>query len=249
MLTVVMALLGFLAGIVINSLADHLPHRRAVQRPSCPHCGQIYAAAHSSALLRRLTGAKCAGCEREAGRRHWLVEAGTALLFATLPWLLPEPTTMAIYAFYLAVLILVIVIDLEHRLILHIVTFPVTAVALVASILLPNEIITIWSALVGAALGFLFFYAAYRLGQRLFGPGALGFGDVTLSMMMGAMLGFDRIIFALVIGILIGGVGSMGLVLARRRSLRSYVAYGPYLAVAGMAMLLWGRQVVDWYLA
>jgi len=173
------------------------------------------------------------------------VEIATALLFATLPWLISPTVDLVIYSFYIAVLILVIVIDLEHRLILHIVTFPITAIALVASIFLTDNNILL--ALAGAVGGFIFFYLAYLLGRRLFGPGALGFGDVTLSMTMGAMLGLHRIFFALILGILLAGVFGLLVVITRRGSRRTYFPYGPFLAMGGIVMIIWGDQIYRYF--
>jgi leader peptidase (prepilin peptidase)/N-methyltransferase len=102
-------------------------------------------------------------------------------------------------------------------------------------------------AVLGAGVGFGVFFALYWLGRRLFGPGALGFGDVMLSAMMGAMLGFPYIVFALVIGILLGGAISLLLILVRRLSMQSYVAYGPFLAMAGIITVVWGEQILAWY--
>jgi leader peptidase (prepilin peptidase)/N-methyltransferase len=96
--------------------------------------------------------------------------------------------------------------------------------------------------------GFVIFFALYLLGGRLFGPGALGFGDVTLSMTLGAMLGLHRIIFALVFAILLGGLISLLLIATGRFNLRSRVAYGPFLAIAGLLMIAWGMDVLAWYI-
>jgi prepilin signal peptidase PulO-like enzyme (type II secretory pathway) len=167
------------------------------------------------------------------------------LLFALLPLFYTEPAALLLNSLYIAVLILVIVTDLEHRLIFHAVTFPATFWAIIGSFFLADN--TWWLALGGAAAGFLIFYIFYWLGRLLFGPGALGFGDVTLSMMMGAMLGFHRIIFTLVLGIFIGGIFSLLLVLSRRANRRMKLPYGPYLAIAGIIMLIWGMQFLEWY--
>jgi leader peptidase (prepilin peptidase)/N-methyltransferase len=68
-------------------------------------------------------------------------------------------------------------------------------------------------------------------------------------MVLGAMLGFHRIIFALGLAILLGGGGSLLLLLSRRAGRHSYTPYGQYLAMAGIVMLVWGVQVVEWYTA
>ena len=82
----------------------------------------------------------------------------------------------------------------------------------------------------------------------MYGPGALGFGDVTLSMTMGAMLGALLIVFTLILAILIGAVTAAGILLVYGRERRIYIPYGQFLAVAAMIMLVWGQQIVSWYL-
>jgi prepilin signal peptidase PulO-like enzyme (type II secretory pathway) len=170
---------------------------------------------------------------------------GTAVIFALLPLFIQPEVDLVIYSFYMAVLILVIVIDIEHRLILHVVTIPSTIIALIASLPLSQNSFRL--ALVGAVLGFILFYLAYLLGRRLFGPGALGFGDVMLAMMLGAMLGL-QIIFVLILAILLGGLFGIVALLSGRIGRGAYFAYGPFLAVAGMVMIIWGPQFLEWYL-
>jgi prepilin signal peptidase PulO-like enzyme (type II secretory pathway) len=175
------------------------------------------------------------------------VEVVTALIFALLPAFISALPDLIVNSFYVAVLMLVIVIDLEHRLILNVVTFPVTLLALLGSTLVTPEENTFLLALVGAIVGYLLFYAVYWLARLLYGPGAIGAGDVKLAMAMGAMLGFHRIFFALILAILLGGIGSLVLLLTRRVGRHSYTPYGQYLAIAAIVMLIWGTQVVEWY--
>lgn len=166
-------------------------------------------------------------------------------LFAALPSFISPALDLVIYSVFIAVLILIIVTDVEHRLVLHVVTFPSMAGALVASLVLTDS--SPWLALAGGLVGFMFFYLAYLLGKRLFGPGALGFGDVTLATMMGLMLGFQRIFFALVLGILLAGLWSLLGLLSGRMSRKAYFAYGPFLALAGIVMIIWGDRFYAWF--
>jgi leader peptidase (prepilin peptidase)/N-methyltransferase len=242
---ILFALAGLVAGGVINILADDLPAKRRPRRPTCSRCQVALAPEHWLAVLQVPQGARCPNCGLPTRHRALAVEIGCALLFGLVPLFIAAWTDRLIGAFYIAVLILVIVTDLEHRLVLHVVTFPVTAAALVASI--PLSFNSLGLAAAGALVAFVFFYLAYRVGRRLFGPGALGFGDVTLAMMLGAMLGLHQIVFALVFGILLAGIWSLVMLTTRRMTRSSYFAYGPFLAVAGIAMVLWGQRIVDWY--
>jgi leader peptidase (prepilin peptidase)/N-methyltransferase len=246
--TLLYAFIGLLVGGLLNVLADDLPRREGLRRPYCPQCGYRYGPVGWLAIGRLLSSrGGCPQCGLPFRRRPLLVEVATAAAFALLSLLFDNPFSLLLYSYHVAVLILVIVIDLEHRLILHVVTFPSTAVALIGSYFLDDGTNSLPSALLGMATGFVIFYSLYLLGRRLFGPGALGFGDVTLSMTLGAMLGLHRIIFALVFAILLGGAVSVLLIVSGRFGLRSRVAYGPFLALAGLAMIGWGMEVLAWY--
>ncbi len=249
MWSIVLAVLGLVAGGVINGLADDLPERMGVSRPRCPQCHTVYPIPGWLGLTRFLFyGGKCPACGKRTHWRYPVVELSTACLWAIVPLVISEPITLILTAFFIAVLVLIIVIDLEHRLILHVVTFPTTLLALLTAFINPDTDNNPLLALLGAMTGFIIFYLLYRLGMFLFGPGALGFGDVTLAMTMGAMLGLLRIPFALIIGILLGGIVSILLLLTRRSSARSYLPYGQYLAIGGIIMLIWGKHILDWYL-
>jgi leader peptidase (prepilin peptidase) / N-methyltransferase len=65
--------------------------------------------------------------------------------------------------------------------------------------------------------------------------------------MIGAMTGFPLVILALVLGILLGGLVTALLLLTRRLTMRSYVAYGPFLAIAGITAVVWGEGLLRLY--
>ncbi|MCA9874372.1 MAG: prepilin peptidase [Anaerolineales bacterium] len=249
MLNLLFALIGLLTGGVVNALADDLPQRKRPSRPHCPDadCLYVYGPVGWLAVGRLLAyNGRCTHCGRPVRRRGWLVEIGTALLFACLPWLLDDPLTLVVYAFYIGLLILIIVIDLENRLILDVVTLPGTAVALLCSLFLPG--INLISALLGAVLGLVLFLGIYWLAKVTFGPGAIGQGDVKLALLMGAMLGVPNILIALMLGIVLGGVISAFLLATRLVKRNTYLPYGQYLAVAAILMLLWGKPIANWLL-
>jgi prepilin signal peptidase PulO-like enzyme (type II secretory pathway) len=243
MLNLLFGLIGLLVGGLINVLADDWPRRERPSSPHCPHCAYVYKPAGWLAVLRLNRPCPKCGVGR---KRPLLVEVVTAVLFAALPSLLPDPVTLLIYAFYIALLLLIIVIDLENRLILDITTLPGTALALLFSLFLPG--INFLSAALGAVIGFLFFLLIYWVAKATFGPGAIGQGDVKLALLMGAMLGVPQILLALVIGILLGGLISGFLLATRLVKRRSYLPYGQYLALAAIIMLLWGETILRWWL-
>lgn len=230
------ALLGWLVGYLINLLADYLPARRLAE-------GTTAVSWPAPALLRLVQG-------QTARRRPWLVEGTAVLLYAALPALIPAWQNLLVNSVHIAVLLLIIVIDLEHRLIFDVVTYPATALALLGSLIVTPEENSIGLAAVGAVAGFVVFWLLYMLAQFVYGrgSGALGGGDVKLALALGAMLGLHRIFFALALGILLGGVTTLLLLLSRRVGRNAFLPYGQYLAVAGIIMLIWGAEFARGYL-
>ncbi|GAB4522313.1 MAG: hypothetical protein Fur0018_03840 [Anaerolineales bacterium] len=144
----------------------------------------------------------------------------------------------------------VVVMDVEHRLILHVMSG--TGAVLGGALGVWRHGVT--ATLLGGAAGFggmlvLYWFGGWfgawvarRRGDAL-DEVALGFGDVNLSGVMGLMLGWPGVAAGLVVAILLGGVFSGGYVLWMlvRRRYRAFEAipYGPFVALATVWLLLW----------
>jgi leader peptidase (prepilin peptidase) / N-methyltransferase len=255
---VLYALLGLLLGAGINLCADQLPRWRTVRRtPFCPYCEKPrpwWSWAGALAYLRFKPG--CPHCGAAIPWRHPLVELGTAAVFAFL-WhqYNHEPMLLMLYSIYSVILMLVLVIDLEHRLILNVVMYPAWGVALLGSFLHPEPYFY-RLALIGGAIGFGLLFLVYLLGEvfvkvmsRVRGKPihavAFGFGDVRLGAFIGFMLGFPQVLSAIFIAVLLGGIGGLVYWFVRAIVLRSYslftaIPYGPFLVIGAAIVLLFG---------
>lgn len=236
-MVIIIAFIGLLVGGLINLLADAWPDRK----PLAP----------IDSLFRW-----------PLSPRYIIVEVGTAIVFAII-YLQPKfaelsklflpgshepvlvlPIMLILASFHAAVLILVTVIDLEHRLILNKVMYPAMAVAALTSWLWFGPIG--WPyVFVGGVIGFGFFWLAARLGRLMLRRNALGQGDVKLAAYVGLITGFPGIITALVITILAGGIISILLLLVRVVNLRSGIPYGPFLVIGGFVTMLWGVPIMN----
>jgi leader peptidase (prepilin peptidase)/N-methyltransferase len=245
---VLFALLGLLTGTVLNLAADYLPQRRSILNP--PHClycqgewGLIDTVSLLSFLLLR---GRCPHCSAPHPWRRPILELVTMLTFAFF-WERYGPSLQLILiTVYSCILFLIFVIDLEHRLILHVVIFPAIAIAILGSFVYPG--LGVRGALLGGAFAFGFFYLVVIIGRLLFNRAAMGGGDVNLAAFIGLITGFPDVILALIIAISLGGLVSLILILTRVKKLRSYIPYGVFLAVGGLAVLIFGQEIFDWYL-
>jgi leader peptidase (prepilin peptidase) / N-methyltransferase len=239
------AFIGLVIGGVINLLADVLPYRRKkISTPTCPACDQPRSVIQSLAVLAFLVGKRnCPACGRPIAWRKPIVELCAAALFALLYSVYEaDLLKLALASFFTAVLLLITVTDLEHRMIPDRAIFPAIVIAALASPLWfgPGW----WLAFVGGAIGYLFFWLVAWLGRKLIGPGAMGQGDVTLAGFVGLITGFPGIITALVVTIIAGGVISLVLLVTRIVNMRSGIPYGPFICLGGFITMIYGQQLM-----
>lgn len=234
-LIIAWAAVGWLSGIGLEWLALATAGDRT---PRCPVCGGAEPGPRLSALLRALgeAGGRCQICGSRA--IWWLAALGPslALLFALLAALHLTAPVLLTTSLYTALLALVAVQDLRQRLVYPGVVYPATVVAAVLTPLALRE--PLWAGLAGALVGAGVFFALHLLARLLYQGGeALGFGDVMIAGLVGAMAGFPAVASALALGALLGGLAAavIGLV---QRSRRAAFAYGPALCLGGLLTLL-----------
>jgi leader peptidase (prepilin peptidase)/N-methyltransferase len=191
----------------------------------------------------------CYHCKQQRSWRTYSVFV-LAPLISVILWL--YPLSQLGYWIGLPVLTyfgIVMVIDLEHRLILHIVSFAGMIIGLLAGVIAHGWTTTLAGGLAGLLIMFVLYqfgtlFARYR--ARKLGVDddeeALGFGDVFLSGVIGLMLGWPQITRGLIIAILAGGVISLLIIVvlsaARRyQSMNVFTAYAPYLIIGAILVL------------
>jgi len=255
-LTLLLALAGLLIGGLVNRLADQLPHRRPLHQPgACPSCGRAYDWGGFFALAafpwRR---GICPACASPLPLRPIVVEVAMAS-FIPLLWLQNGWSALLfVRSLYVAIFVLVTVTDLEHRRILNVVIYPAIGLALLASLLHIGH--DLRAGLLGGLIGLLFFFLVFLLGEALLaaarrsgGGPALGAGDVKLATFIGIVAGWPGVVPALLLGIVLGGLGAL-VVLVMQWTQRTYkplssaLPYGPFLAMGGLAIVLWGERIV-----
>jgi prepilin signal peptidase PulO-like enzyme (type II secretory pathway) len=170
--------------------------------------------------------------------RWTLLPVGMALAFAV-GWLRfgDDLGRLVVGWFYTAWLLVVLVIDLEHRRVLNLMLPAAVLVALLASLLTALDLANLpalTSTLLGGGAGFVAFLVVFLVGRGRM----MGAGDVKLAGVIGLMTGYPLVWIALAMGIMMGGLGAIFLMLRCRAAAKSYMAYGPYLAL-GALIALW----------
>jgi prepilin signal peptidase PulO-like enzyme (type II secretory pathway) len=170
-------------------------------------------------------------------RRHPLMLIVSVVLSVLMAWHWGWGLPLVVGWLYGFFLLTVIVIDLEHHLVLNMMLAPAAVVAVILSVLpwTPDALSNLVNALLGGAVGFGVFFLLAIIGR-----GALGMGDVKLAGVIGLMTGYPDVLWALIIGALVGAGVAIILLISRKATRKSAIAYAPYLAFGAFAVL-WVR--------
>ena len=266
-------LLGILVGGIINVLADDLPRRQNPQPPHYPD-GTPRAVSAWLGITAFLTGQREAPDDalpppdwdadsplgdarkppsRRLGWRHPLVEIVTGAAFAAMSVAFADEPNLPAWLVYVAIMLLVTVIDVEHRLILFVVIVPSCVFALLVAAISPEGGKPFSDFLIGGAIAFSVFFAMF-LGGGAFSAlmqrdeVAFGFGDVMLATLSGFILGWRAFIFASVITVFAGALGAVlylagRALMGRRHKWFTPLPYGPYIVTGTLIMLLFRDEV------
>ena len=76
----------------------------------------------------------------------------------------------------------------------------------------------------------------------------MGFGDVELVILMGLLLGFPNILVALFLAFFFGAIIGLISMLLQKKGMKSEIPFGPFLIAGTFMAMLWGPEIVNWYL-
>jgi leader peptidase (prepilin peptidase)/N-methyltransferase len=244
------AVLAFLGGLAAGSFVTVVSHRvprgESVVGPRsrCPGCGTQIAAYDNvpvfSWLLLRGRGRCCGG---RISARYPLAEVGLGLAYlATVLVLRGDAVELALGLVFVTALMAVTITDLEQRIIPNKILLAATLIGLaIVAVGDPSSLPE--RAIAAAAAGGLLFTAA------LIYPSGMGLGDVKLAAVMGFFLG-RNVAPALLVALLAGSVVGVAMIAREGAAARKKaIPFGPFLAFGALVGLLWGNQLVDWYLS
>jgi leader peptidase (prepilin peptidase)/N-methyltransferase len=75
----------------------------------------------------------------------------------------------------------------------------------------------------------------------------MGLGDVKFMAAIGAFLGWQAVIFSLMVSSMIGSVVGVALIALRKREWSSRLPYGPYIALAAALWVFGGKRLAQWW--
>lgn len=251
----------FLFGLIIGSFLNVVICRLETgedivkSRSHCPKCGKVLKWFELFPVLSFcFLGGKCRYCGENISWQYPMVEAVTAFLFLFI--FIYAPSELLNYAFFslgymlyiicyifiVCALIIIFVYDLRHYIIPDKIIFPAIGAVILYQILAMGknlsfmELVPFFLSAFGAAGFFLAVVLATR------GKG-MGMGDVKLAFLIGLLLGWPNILFALFFAFFSGAMVGIGLIIAGRKKMQSQIPFGPFLVGGTMVILLFGLNI------
>lgn len=243
--------LGLLVGSFLNVLIDRLANEESPfkGRSHCDHCGKTLEPLDLIPVISFLwLGGKCRYCKRKLSWQYPLVELLTGILLVcfTVHYQVINIEPLFINIAYIPLLLILLslfvifISDLKYR----IIPDEMIVVLLVGTVLygLFNKINWQEHGLSSLAVTGLFLLIILLTKGK-----GMGLGDVKYVLFMGLFLGPLGTITALYISFLTGAAVSLILILGKLKSLKSQIAFGPFLIFGTIVSFYFGEAIQMWY--
>lgn len=253
--------LGLALGSFLNVVIYRLPLNQSLLRPGsrCTVCKRGLSWYENVPLVSWLVlGGRCRTCRTPISVLYPVVELVTAVV-AVVWYLHFGPgllfVSRVVFAFALIVLF---VIDLQHRILPNVITLPGIVVGFLFSLAGPWEWASLFrvtaqpgwaSSLMGILLGGGLLWGIAEVYYRVRGEEGLGMGDVKMIGMIGAFLGWQLTLLTVVISSLLGTVVGLVVIAARKGNMKYALPFGSFLTIGALVASIAGVRIIEWYMS
>ena len=241
-------LFGLVVGSFLNVCVYRLPRGESVTWPGshCTTCNRPLSWYENIPVASWIVlGGRCRTCGEPISLVYPLVELVTAAVFVGGYVIYGLTPLLAARLLFAVAMIVLFVIDLEHRILPDLITLPGIVLGFVFSLFLPPG----WrDSLIGIILGGGSLWLMGELYFRVRHEEGMGFGDVKMLAMIGAFLGWKLMLLTLVLASFAGSLVGIGLMVTGRGGMKLALPFGTFLAVGALAAAVFGDPLLDWYL-
>lgn len=271
-LAIITGLLGMLVGSFLNVVIHRLPkmmerewaaqcadlrgealptpetYNLVVPRSACPACGHRIGAFQNVPVVSWISlRGKCSACRTPISIRYPLVEALTGALSVGLALHFGYGLALAGALVFAWALVAAAFIDLDTTLLPDDITLPLLWLGLLLN--LGSTYVPIADAVIGAAAGYLVLWSVYWGFKLLTGKEGMGFGDFKLLGAIGAFLGWKLLPVVILLSSVVGAIVGISMIVFARHGRSVPIPFGPYLAAAGLLAMVWGTDLVHYWLS
>lgn len=215
------------------------PFNLARPRSHCIHCGALIPWWNNLPVISYvLLRGRCGACKAAIAWRYPALEFITSVLSVIVVWRFDATLQASAGLLLTWTLLALSVIDLEKQLLPDCITLPMLWLGLLSSVF--DVYADSHSSIVGAAMGYLSLWLVYWLFKGVTGKEGMGYGDFKLLALLGAWLGWSVLPWVILMSSLSGAVVGGVLMLLGYHQRGQPMPFGPFIALAGWVVLVWG---------
>ncbi|MCJ7772633.1 MAG: A24 family peptidase [Desulfobacterales bacterium] len=243
----------FLYGVCVGSFSNvcihRLPLSKSLKSPpsNCPQCGSPIRFYDNIPILSYIwLKGHCRHCQKRISFRYPFVEimGGLFALFIYLEYGLTFEAL--IYYLFIVTLIIITFIDIDHQIIPDVISLPGIPICFLASFALPS--VTFIDSLIGILAGGGSLFIVLWTYHLITGVEGMGGGDIKLLAMIGALIGWEGVIFTIFISSITGTMVGILIMLRTKKGLKLAVPFGPFLSIGAILYVFYGSELIRWYL-
>jgi leader peptidase (prepilin peptidase) / N-methyltransferase len=260
-------LFGLIIGSFLNVVIYRLPLEQSIAFPGshCPACNApVQPYDNIPVVSYMILGGKCRSCGVRISPIYPAVELLVALLY--LGCYVKDGLSMMVVAdlVFVSLIVPLVFIDLKHKLLLNVITYPGLVVLLVLRLLAPEPWVLahtprfglpnspVWpvaliGSLLGAVIGGGVLWVIREAYLRIRGEEGMGLGDVKMMAMVGAFLGWQLTLLTIFIGSLLGSLVGVSVILMQRGTMKMKIPFGVFLGPGGVISMFVGPRLINWY--
>ncbi len=233
---------GLAVGSFANVCIHRLPRKESVVFPGshCPACSAAVRPLDNIPVISYIAlGGKCRDCATRISPIYPVIETVTAVLLLAGFFKFGPSFDFLVYAVVAPALVIITAIDIEHQIIPDVITLPGIALGLAVG----TYTIGYTDSLLGFFVGGGLFYLLAVLSN-----GGMGGGDIKYISAAGAFLGWQKVLLVIFIGALLGSVVGVFQIAVQKKSRKSLIPFGPFLATGTLVTLFYGNSLIRLYL-
>ena len=236
----------FMFGLAIGSFANvciyRLPKKESVVFPvsHCIACSTPVRPFDNIPVISYLIlGGKCKDCKESISVIYLIIEVITALLILAGFFKFGLTFDFLIYTVVAPTLVIITVIDIEHQIIPDVITLPGIVLGLAAGSYTIGYIDSFSGCLLGGGLFYLL---------AVLSNGGMGGGDIKYIAAAGALVGWQKVMLIIFIGAFLGSFVGLFQIAVQKKSRKSLIPFGPFLAAATLITLFYGNLLIKLYI-
>ena len=232
---------GLAVGSFANVCIHRLPRKESVVVPGshCPACSAAVRPLDNIPVISYIVlGGKCRDCATRISPIYSVIETVTAVLLLAGFFKFGLSFDFMVYAAVAPALVIITAIDIEHQIIPDVITLPGIALGLAVG----TYTIGYADSLLGFFVGGGLFYLLAVLSN-----GGMGGGDIKYISAAGALLGWQKVLLVIFIGALLGSVVGVFQIAVQKKTRKSLIPFGPFLATSTLITLFYGNSLIRLY--